>query len=63
LAGGFRGEAAGRERERLILRWNGLPLVSETNTGRRHYSLDHLGTPRLITDGFGPVKAYHLYYP
>jgi hypothetical protein len=42
---------------------DGLLLASETNTGQRHYSLDHLGTPRLVTDGFGTVKAYHLYYP
>ncbi len=40
-----------------------LLLAAETSTGLRHYSLDHLGTPRLITDSFGTQAAYHVYYP
>jgi RHS repeat-associated protein len=28
-----------------------------------HYHLDHLGSPRLITDGNGVRQAYHVYYP
>jgi RHS repeat-associated protein len=28
-----------------------------------HFSVDHLGTPRLITDPAGAVLAYHVYYP
>ncbi|MCP3998925.1 MAG: RHS repeat-associated core domain-containing protein, partial [bacterium] len=28
-----------------------------------HYSLDHLGTPRLITTDTGEVKSLHKYYP
>jgi uncharacterized protein RhaS with RHS repeats len=28
-----------------------------------HYSLDHLGTPRLITDGGGGKIGYHVYWP
>lgn len=38
-------------------------LVSETPVGVRHYHLDHLGTPRLITDVAGTKKAFHAYYP
>jgi RHS repeat-associated protein len=40
-----------------------LLLAAETLTGRRHYHLDHLGTPRLITRASGYPAAYHLYYP
>jgi uncharacterized protein RhaS with RHS repeats len=28
-----------------------------------HYHLDHLGTPRLITNRFGVQLAYHAYFP
>ncbi len=28
-----------------------------------HFSVDHLGTPRLITDGNRNRLAYHVYYP
>jgi RHS repeat-associated protein len=42
---------------------DGLLLASETQTGPRHFHLDHLGTPRLITRGSGDRVAYHLYYP
>jgi RHS repeat-associated protein len=28
-----------------------------------HYTLDHLGTPRLITDGTGHKIGYHAYWP
>ncbi|HEV7672039.1 MAG TPA: polymorphic toxin type 33 domain-containing protein [Thermoanaerobaculia bacterium] len=30
---------------------------------RRHFDLDHLGTPRLITNVGGAVTSYHVYYP
>ena len=33
------------------------------DVGIRHYHLDHLGTPRLITDRCGTVKATHAYLP
>jgi RHS repeat-associated protein len=39
---------------------NGLLLASERTAsqgGRRHYHLDHLGTPRLVTDAGGTVLA------
>jgi RHS repeat-associated protein len=42
---------------------NGQLLAGETPTGRKHYHLDHLGTPRLITNPSGQTLAYHLYYP
>jgi RHS repeat-associated protein len=38
-------------------------LAAETRYGRRHYHVDHLGTPRLITNGVGYPVAYHVYYP
>jgi RHS repeat-associated protein len=31
--------------------------------GRRHFHLDHLGTPRLITSDNGQQESYHDYYP
>jgi RHS repeat-associated protein len=31
--------------------------------GRRHFHLDHLGTPRLITSDNGQLVSYHDYYP
>jgi RHS repeat-associated protein len=40
-----------------------LLLAGETPSGRRHFHLDHLGTPRLITDSAGSQVAYHVYYP
>ncbi|HXA20257.1 MAG TPA: RHS repeat-associated core domain-containing protein [Thermoanaerobaculia bacterium] len=31
--------------------------------GRRHFHLDHLGSPRLITADNGQMVSYHDYYP
>jgi RHS repeat-associated protein len=42
---------------------DGLLLAAEIQTGRRHFHLDHLGTPRLITRVSGDKAAYHVYYP
>lgn len=42
---------------------DGLLLAAETQTGRSHFHLDHLGTPRLITRASGDRAAYHVYYP
>ncbi len=42
---------------------DGLLLAAETPAGVRHFHLDHLGTPRLVTDSLGQQKAYHVYYP
>jgi RHS repeat-associated protein len=38
-------------------------LASETPTGGRRFHLDHLGTPRLVTDNLGRVVSKHSYYP
>lgn len=40
-----------------------LLLAAEPTAGRRHFHLDHLGTPRLITDAAANQVAYHVYYP
>jgi hypothetical protein len=42
---------------------DGLLLASETPAGVRHYHLDHLGTPRLVTNAAGAQTAYHAYFP
>jgi len=42
---------------------DGLLLAAETPQGTRHLHLDHLGTPRLVSDTLGQQKAYHVYYP
>lgn len=31
--------------------------------GVRHFALDHLGSPRLVTGGFGQTLAAHHYFP
>ncbi|MFL6193889.1 MAG: RHS repeat-associated core domain-containing protein, partial [Thermoanaerobaculia bacterium] len=33
------------------------------NGQRRHFALDHLGTPRLVTNTAGNQSGYHVYYP
>ncbi len=42
---------------------DGLLLAAETPSGTRQFHLDHLGTPRLISDSLGNQAAYHVYYP
>jgi RHS repeat-associated protein len=42
---------------------DGLLLAAEGAQGRRHFHLDHLGTPRLITNRAGWADSYHVYYP
>ncbi|HKO55223.1 MAG TPA: RHS repeat-associated core domain-containing protein [Thermoanaerobaculia bacterium] len=43
---------------------DGLLLASLKSAGAiEHYSLDHLGTPRVITDGTGNKIGYHVYWP
>jgi len=41
----------------------GLLLAAETSAGQRHFHLDHLGTPRLVTNAAAQQAAYHVYYP
>lgn len=38
-------------------------LAAATPSGVHHFHLDHLGTPRLITNALGRRVAYHAYYP
>jgi RHS repeat-associated protein len=42
---------------------DGLLLATVSPSGTLHYHLDHLGTPRLITDSNGVKVAEHAYYP
>jgi RHS repeat-associated protein len=42
---------------------DGLLLATLTPSGTLHYHLDHLGTPRLVTDANGVKMAEHAYYP
>ena len=42
---------------------DGLLLASTDTTGAYHYHLDHLGTPRLITNASTVKIAEHAYYP
>jgi RHS repeat-associated protein len=37
-------------------------LAKDAPGGVTHFHLDHLGTPRLLTDSSGQVRAYHAYY-
>ena len=46
-----------------VYRGTQLLASSHSSAGVRHFHLDHLGTPRLITDANGTQKAYHAYYP
>lgn len=38
-------------------------LAADTSVGVSHFHLDHLGTPRLITNQSGVKTAYHVYWP
>jgi RHS repeat-associated protein len=49
--------------ERDYIYRSGQLLAAETPEGRRHFHLDHLGTPRLITAPNGSRVAYHVYFP
>ncbi len=42
---------------------DGLLLATVSPSGTLHYHLDHLGTPRLVTDSNGVTVAEHAYYP
>jgi len=44
--------------------WRGSQLLAnETPSGRRHYILDHLGSPRLVTDNAGQVLGTQSFTP
>ncbi|MEP7012661.1 MAG: RHS repeat-associated core domain-containing protein [Acidobacteriota bacterium] len=38
-------------------------LAADTTAGVSHFHLDHLGTPRLVTNQSGVKTAYHVYWP
>ena len=38
-------------------------LAAETPQGTLQFHLDHLGTPRLVSNSLGQQSAYHVYYP
>jgi RHS repeat-associated protein len=42
---------------------DGVPLADIAPAGTRHYSVDHLGSPRLITDSSGYRLSSHDYLP
>ena len=42
---------------------DGKIAASESPEGRRYYHLDHLGTPRLVTDASGAQVSRHDYFP
>jgi RHS repeat-associated protein len=42
---------------------DGLLLATNTENGTEHYSLDHLGTPRLVTNSSRNVIYSHQYFP
>lgn len=46
-----------------VYRGPGPLLAAATPAGDRHYHVDHLGTPRQITDAAGAQVAFHTYYP
>jgi RHS repeat-associated protein len=46
-----------------IYRGTQLLASSHPTEGDRHFHLDHLGTPRLITNAGGVKVAFHVYYP
>lgn len=52
-----------RDRDYIYAGGRLLASDDETASGERHYHLDHLGTPRLITDGSGVVFAWQRYLP
>lgn len=40
-----------------------LTAIDAPNNTKRHFHLDHLGSPRLITNGSATTVATHTYYP
>jgi len=42
---------------------NGLLATISPTEGTKHYTLDHLGSPRLVCDRCADMKAQHNYFP
>jgi RHS repeat-associated protein len=49
--------------EAYYLRLGSQLIAAITDEGMRHFHLDHLGTPRLVTDSDGDPVAFHTYFP
>jgi RHS repeat-associated protein len=49
--------------ERDYVYRDGLLLAALKPSGVEHFSLDHLGTVRLVTNGSGQKIGYHVYWP
>jgi RHS repeat-associated protein len=61
-AGGTTGAGAWKWSRDYVYR-NGKLLASESSEGTRHYHVDHLGSPRLVTDANAVKTAFHTYMP
>jgi RHS repeat-associated protein len=60
----FRQQGSTWSVERDYVYRDGLLLAALKSAGTvEHYTLDHLGTPRLITDAAGHKLGYHVYWP
>lgn len=60
----FKQSGATWSAERDYVYRDGLLLaVMKPGGGAEHYTLDHLGTPRFITDAAGRKIGYHVYWP
>lgn len=46
-----------------VYRGSALLANYRSNGQQRHFDVDHLGTPRLITDATGNQVGFHTYYP
>lgn len=61
-SGGTNGAGAWQWLRDYVYRGTSL-LAAEGADGTRHYHLDHLGSPRLITNATGVKTAFHTYMP
>ncbi|HEV7919531.1 MAG TPA: polymorphic toxin type 33 domain-containing protein [Thermoanaerobaculia bacterium] len=60
----FRQQGSAWSVDRDYVYRDGLLLAALKSSGSvEHYTLDQLGTPRLITDGAGHKVGYHVYWP
>jgi RHS repeat-associated protein len=42
---------------------HGTAIAAETPAGTKHFYVDQLGSPRLVTDGQGGSRVLHYYFP
>lgn len=57
------GSGGWRWKEDYVWRDGALLATVSADGGLKHYALDHLGTPRLVTDRCGMTAARHDYFP